>query len=78
MPDSDALIRAMACLPPARLAKAHAARLRYERRQRRLQRLAAEREQRRDALLRDPIARALAKAHASAERNDDTGDSSPP
>lgn len=70
MPDDDVLTRALACIPPVRLAKAAAARLRFERRQERLQRLSAERERHRHALLDDPVARALAKAHAAASLSD--------
>jgi hypothetical protein len=52
------------------LAKATDARLRYQRRQIRLARLANEREQHRRQMLDDPIARALAKAQASANAID--------
>lgn len=68
MTDDDVLSRALACIPPERLAKAAAARLRYERRQERLRRMASERKQQRHALLHDPIAQALAKANAVASR----------
>ena len=71
MRDDDAMRRAMACIAPAQLAKSAAARLRHERRQLRLQRLAAERERQRQALLQDPVAKALAKANAAATRNAD-------
>lgn len=74
MRDDDALRLAMACIAPAQQSKAAAARLRHERRQARLQRLAAERERQRQALLHDPVARALAKANAAAARNADDGE----
>jgi hypothetical protein len=67
----DDMKRALACIAPDRLAKASAARLRHERRQARLQRLAAERERQRQALLQDPVTRALAKANATAARSGD-------
>lgn len=67
MPEDDALLRALDCLPPERLAKATEARLRYQRRQIRLDRLAKEREQHRRLMLNDPIARALAKAQAASK-----------
>jgi hypothetical protein len=72
MSDDTPLLRAMACIPAWRLAKADAARLRYQRRQIRLVRLAEEREKQRGQMLNDPIARALAKAKMSAEINGKT------
>lgn len=69
MSDDNALLHAMACIPAWRLAKATEARLRYQRRQIRLDRLAKEREQQRRQLLDDPVARALAKAKMSADIN---------
>lgn len=74
MRDDDAMHRALACIAPAQRAKAAAARLRHERRQLRLQRQADERERRRQALLHDPVARALAKANAAVSRNIDDGE----
>lgn len=74
MRDDDDMNRALACIAPDRLAKAAAARLRHERRQARLQRLAAERERQRQALLQDPVTRALAKANAAATRSGDDGE----
>ena len=68
----DDMSRALACIAPERLAKAAAARLRHERRQARLQRLAAERERQRQVLLQDPVAKALAKAMAT--RSGDAGE----
>ncbi len=70
MQNRTPLLQALACLAPERLAKANEARLRYQRRQIRLDRLAKEREQQRRLLLTDPIARALAKANAYATDND--------
>lgn len=70
MQNRTPLLQSLACLAPERLAKANEARLRYQRRQIRLDRLAKEREQQRRLLLTDPIARALAKANAYAADND--------
>jgi len=72
MTDDNALSRAIACIPAWRLAKANEARLRYQRRQIRLARLAEEREKQRGQMLNDPIARALAKAKMSADISGNT------
>lgn len=71
MAGDDALTRALACLAPARLAKAAAARQRYQRRQARLARQAAEQARQRQTLLQDVLARARVKA--DAEHDDDSG-----
>ncbi len=66
MTSSDAFERALQCLEPARLAKSRASRLRFEQRQKRLERLKLALAKKRSQVLLDPMARALAKAKALA------------
>lgn len=69
MAGGDALARALACIAPERLAKADAARLRFQRRQARLARLSAQRGQASQSLLHEALARAKAKADALRDDN---------
>lgn len=64
--DTDPFREALSEISPARVAKADAARLRYERRQVRLARRQRELSAARAPSTVDPVARALAKALADA------------
>lgn len=67
----DALARAKTLLGEARLARSSALKARFERRNSRLERIAREADARRRQALGDPLARALARARALAEKGDD-------
>lgn len=65
-----ALQQALNMLDPIKLAKANAAKQRYERRQLRLQRRQTELQKKRSQQTLDPLAKALAKAKALANQQD--------
>lgn len=67
----DALARAKSLLGEARLARSAALKERFERRNSRLERIARDADARRRQALGDPLARALARARALAEKGDD-------
>jgi hypothetical protein len=71
MMDTDALARAKALLGEARLARASALKHRFERRNSRLERIACDADLKRRQALGDPLARALARAKALAEKGND-------
>jgi len=71
MAETDALARAKALLGEARLARSVSLKLRHERRAARLERIALETALKRQQALTDPLARALARAQALAEKGDD-------
>lgn len=71
MTDADALARAKALLGEARLARSALLKLRHERRAERLQRIEREIALKRQQALGDPLAKALARAQALAEKGDD-------
>ncbi len=70
MTDTDALALAKALLGEVRLARSALLKLRYERRAARLERIAHETALKRQQALADPLARALARAKALAEKGD--------
>lgn len=71
MMDTDALARAKALLGEARFARASALKHRFERRNSRLERIVRDADFKRRQALGDPLARALARAKALAEKGDD-------
>lgn len=71
MTDTDPLTRAKALLGEARLARSSVLKQRHEQRALRLQRIEREVALKRQQALGDPLARALARAQALAEKGDD-------
>ncbi|MFY8206689.1 MAG: hypothetical protein ACOVKN_06580 [Arenimonas sp.] len=71
MTEPDALARARALLGEARLARSALLKCRFERRAERLERIVRETALKRQQALADPLARALARAQALAEKGDD-------
>jgi hypothetical protein len=71
MAEADALALAKALLGEVRLARSVSLKLRHERRAARLERIAHETALKRQQALTDPLARALARAQALAEKGDD-------
>ena len=71
MAEADALALAKALLGEARLTRSALLKLRHERRATRLERIAHETALKRQQALADPLARALARAQALAEKGND-------